>query len=307
MDGVVSGGPRHLAVYTTTYPAALRFLRGWYASLQEQTDSDFELWIGLDGITPAEVEFFVGEKLPAHWISAAPGDSPSALRARAIETMAGGCDAVLFVDSDDEMFPARVALARSALARYDVAACGLRIVDEGGADTGLVFGPSGAVDWENFLPRYNVFGLSNTAYRTETLRRLPSAPVDGPAIDWSLATRAWCAGASLHFDPEPQMAYRQYAANVAKVVPPFAAADVARATDVVRAHYRAMVDGGVPLPPRFRGRLEGARERVEHFRVRVVERPEQLDRYVATLNAIEPQYVWWWCVAHPELEWQWRN
>ena len=304
---MVSAEPRHLAVYTTMYPAAEPFLRGWYASLKGQTDPDFELWVGLDGITPAEVESLVGEKLPARWIPAAPGDSPSALRARAIEAMAGACDAILFVDSDDEMFPARVALARSALAEHDVAACGLRIVDEGGADTGLVFGPSGAVDWEDFLPRYNVFGLSNTAYQSETLRRLPPAPVDGPAIDWSLATRAWCSGASLHFDPVPQMAYRQHTANVAKVVPPFVPADVTRATEVVRAHYRAMVDGSVPLPPVFRGRLERARERVEHFRARIVERPEQLDRYVATLNAMEPQYVWWWCVAHPELEWQWSN
>jgi hypothetical protein len=307
MDGVVSGEPRQLAVYTTIYPAAAPFLRGWYASLRQQTDPDFELWVGLDGITPGEVEPLTGEKLPARWILAEAGDSPAALRARAIEKMAEACDAVLFVDSDDEMFPARVALARSALGAHDVAACGLSIVDEGGADTGLVFGPSGAVDWEDFLPRYNVFGLSNTAYRAETLRRLPPAPVDGPAIDWSLATRAFCSGASLHFDPAPQMAYRQYAANIAKVVPPFVAADVARATEVVRAHYRALLDGGVSVPSPFQSRLEVARERVEMFRQGVISLPPRLERYVAALNDLEPRYVWWWCVAHPQLESLWSN
>jgi hypothetical protein len=307
VDGVVTGEPRRLAVYTTIYPAAAPFLRGWYASLRQQTDPNIELWVGLDGITPAEIESLVGERLEACWILAESGDSPAALRARAIEKMAEACDAVLFVDSDDEMFPARVALARSALARHDVAACGLRIVDEGGTDMGLVFGPSGGVDWEEFLPRYNVFGLSNTAYRAEALRRLPPAPTDGPAIDWSLATRAWCAGSSFHFDPVPQMAYRQYASNVAKVVPPFSASDVVRATEVVRAHYRALLDGDVPLPASFRSRLETARERAETFRERVITMPEQLERYVLALNELEPRYVWWWCVAHPQLEHQWTN
>jgi hypothetical protein len=289
------------------YPAAAPFLRGWYASLRQQTDPDFDLWVGLDGITPAEVESLTGERLPAHWILAESGDTPAALRARAIEQMVEACDAVLFVDSDDEMFPGRVASARSALAHHDVVACALRIVDEGGTDTGVVFGPSGPVDWEEFLPQYNVFGLSNTAYQAEALRRLPPVPADGPAIDWSLITRAWCSGASLHFDPAPQMAYRQYTANIAKVVPPFSAADVAKATEVVRAHYCALLDGGVPLPSPFQSRLEVARERVERFHERVIALPLRLERYVAALKELEPRYVWWWCVAHPQLEHQWTN
>jgi hypothetical protein len=307
MDGVVNIEPRRLAVYTTIYPAAAPFVRGWYASLREQTDPDFELWVGLDGLTPEDVESLLDTRPDARWVMAKPDDTPTSLRVRAIERLTQECDAVLFVDSDDEMFPARVESARSGLARHDVVACGLRIVDKGGADTGLVFGPSGAVDWEKFLPLYNVFGLSNTAYRAETLRRLPPAPADGPAIDWSLATRAWCSGASLHFDPAPQMAYRQYTANVAKVVPPFSAADVAKATEVVRAHYRALLDGGVPLPSPFQSRLEVARQRVEKFRERVVALPLRLERYVAALKELEPRYVWWWCVAHPQLEQQWRN
>lgn len=301
------GLPRRLAVYSTVYPAAAPFLRGWSASLAAQTDRDFELWVGLDGITPEEVESNAGARLEARWVPAQAGESPAALRARAIGEMANACDAVVFVDCDDEMFSPRVAMARCALVTYDVAACGLRIMDERGTDTGLVFGPSGPVDWEQFLPRYNAFGLSNSAYRAETLRSLPPAPSDGPAIDWSLATRAWCSGASLHFDPAPQMAYRQYPANVAKVVPPFSPSDVAAATDVVRAHYRAILDGGVPTPREFRGRLEAARERVEVFHDIVVAEPDRLERYVSNLNAIEPLYVWWWSVANPELERQWRD
>ena len=299
--------PKRMAVYTTVYPAVAPFLPTWYASLQSQTDRDFELWVGLDGLAPADVSSLVGVDVEAQWVVAEPGDTPPSLRARAIDRMVGSCDAILFVDSDDVMFPTRVTSARSALERWDVAACALSIVDQYGAERGIVFGPKGQVDWAEFLPRYNVFGLSNSAYRAETLRRLPPAAGDSVAIDWSLATRAFCAGASMHFDGLPQMAYRQYDANVAKVVPPFSPSDVTRATEVVRAHYTALLDRGVPLPSDFRLRLDAARERLEKFRHDVVAQPKRLDRYVVGLNALEPCYVWWWCVANPDLEAQWRN
>ena len=34
-----------LGVYTTVYPAVMKYLKQWYSSVQCQTDSDFELWI----------------------------------------------------------------------------------------------------------------------------------------------------------------------------------------------------------------------------------------------------------------------
>jgi hypothetical protein len=305
---MVGHAARRLAVYTTIYPAARRFVRQWYSSLLEQTDRDFELWVGLDGITPGEVMNLVGEDPGARWISAEPGETPSGLRARAVRQIGEAFADVVLVDCDDWMYPDRVASARAQLARHDVVACALRIVDEAGQDTRLVFGLTGPSDWRDLLPRYNVFGFSNSAYRAEVLRSLPAASSGGPAIDWSLATRAWCAGASLHFDSgPPQMAYRQYAGNVARVLPPFSPADVAGATGVVRAHYEDLLDQSVALPDAYRSRLEQARGRLERFRVDVVERPDRLERYVSDLNRIEPRYVWWWCVAHPELEGQWTS
>ena len=34
-----------LGVYTTIYPAVLKYLPEWYQSVQKQTDQEFELWI----------------------------------------------------------------------------------------------------------------------------------------------------------------------------------------------------------------------------------------------------------------------
>ncbi|HEX6640072.1 MAG TPA: hypothetical protein VF215_03115, partial [Thermoanaerobaculia bacterium] len=35
--------------------------------------------------------------------------------------------------------------------------------------------------------------------------------------------------------------------------------------------------------------------------------PERLDRYTAALNKLPPKYVWWWTVAHPDLEDVWTT
>jgi hypothetical protein len=295
-----------LALYTTWYPGVERFLPAWSSSVYGQTDRDFDVWIGVDGLDPDRLAAEAPVPPGASWIVGPPGATPSEVRQRAVARLADQYCAVIFVDSDDWLLPDRIESARAALQRYDVTACALKIVDGAGCDLGLVFGPPGPVDWAGFLPRYNVFGLSNAAYRTETLRRIPPAPADCVAFDWQLVTHAWCGGASLHFDEIPRMVYRQYGTNVARVVRPFTASDIERETAIVASHHRTM--GALAAQaPEFRGRLEAARERVDLFRERVVAQPEQLERYVATLNAMEPQYVWWWCVAHPELEWQWRN
>jgi hypothetical protein len=309
VDGLVTAlatPARRLAVYTTIYPGAERFLPRWWSSLRAQTDKDFELWIGLDVLTPDDVARRLGESPSARWIPAVVGETPAVLRARAIAAIVEQSDAVVFVDCDDELFPDRIAQARAALTRSDVSACALRIIDEEGHDLGCVFKTRADEDWEEFLPRYNVFGLSNSAYRSEVLRRLPPAEPNGAAIDWSLATRAFAAGASLAFDPRPGMAYRQYADNIAKVLPPFRAADIPRATEVVRAHYRSLLGAAGSVRPAFRSRLERARDKVEAF-ARGVARPEALENYVRALNRLPPRFVWWWSVAHPELESQWSH
>ena len=294
-----------LALYTTWYPGVEPFLPAWSSSVHAQTDRNFDVWIGVDGLDPDQLVAEASVPSGASWIVGPPRATPAEVRQKAIARLVDEYKAVIFADSDDWLLPDRVASAREALRHHDVTACALKIVDGQGRDLGLVFGPAGPVDWTEFLPSYNVFGLSNAAYRTEILRLLPSAPADCVAYDWHLVTHAWCGGASLQFDETPRMAYRQYGVNVARVVRPFEAADIERSTGIVAAHHRALREVDAPLE--FQGRLEAARDRVERFRDRIVAQPERLERYVTSLNQIEPRYVWWWCVAHPDLEWQWKN
>jgi hypothetical protein len=293
-----------LAVYSTWYPGVEQFLPAWAASLAAQTDKDFDLWVGADTLAEGTVD---GLPLPAppRWIPSLPGETPGALRSRALSRIVKEGVAVVLVDSDDVLHPERIARARAALAGADVSGCALRVVDDAGRATGAVFGPGPDEDPGGLLPRYNVFGMSNTAWRHEALAASLPVPASCLLVDWLLATRAWASGARLAFDARPAMDYRQYAANTAKVMPPFSTADIRAAAARVRDHYAILFSGG-SIPEPYRAPLSDARARAERFARAVVD-PVLLEQYTVALNRLAPRYVWWWSVANPQLESIWNR
>lgn len=296
-----------LALCTTMYRGVEPFLSEWYDSVERQTDRAFDLWVALDGLTPADVAAAIGRMPHAEWLEMEAGMTPARIRSETFQRLVDRYSAVVPVDSDDVLHPSRVAAAREALLHADVAACALDVMDARGCDLGVVFSMPAGADAAGLLPRCNVFGLSNSAYRSATLRRCLPVPDDCVLIDWLLATRAWAMGATLAFDVTPRMRYRQHAANTAPMLPPFAGEQVLAASGRVLGHYRAVLDGAWPLPPEARERLEAERARVAAFDAAVRARPAALERYVRELNALPPMRVWWWQVAHPSLEPTWSN
>jgi hypothetical protein len=300
-------GADRLALYTTAYPAVERFLADWYGSVVAQSDREFDLWIGLDGLSPERVLAGLGSAARVTWVHGRAGESPAGLRGRAMECMTREYDGIVFADSDDRLEPGRIADARAALVQWDVYACALRIMDEAGHDLGVVFEPPADADVGSLLPRYNVFGLSNSAYRAPVLRNCLPLPAGCVLADWMLATRAWLGGARMDFDRRPGMWYRQYGQNVARVVGPFSSDDVRAAARLVIEHYRLLLSGGAPMPAPEAAALHAARARVERFQRAVTSSDAVCQRYVEALNRLPTRYVWWWCVAHPELEALWSN
>lgn len=296
----MADGVRTVALYTTVYPGAEPYLPAWYASVQAQTDRRFDLWIGVDLLEPGAVERAMGSKVKATWVRGAPGDTPAQIRQRALARIAARYDAVVLVDSDDVLHPSRVAGARAALETSDLAACAMQLVDQQGDPLGITFTLPPGTTPDAVLPRTNVFGLSNTAFRSALLRRCLPIPTGAVLVDWFLATRAWLLGARLAFDPAVRMHYRQHAANTVRVCPPYTARQVARDAGLVQQHFRHVLgagpEGGVPA--RW-AHLESTAQDVDAFCERVVARPDRLARYVRQLNALEPAPVWWTWVAHP--------
>jgi len=297
-----------LALYTTWYPGVEPYLTAWHRSVAAQTDADFDVWVGVDALDGDAIAARLSSGPSLRLLPQPAGASPARVRGNAIAALLDRYAGIVFVDSDDLLEPTRVAAARRALESVDVSACALRIIDGEGRDLGLVFGDGNPADWSDFLPQYNVFGLSNSAYRTSVLRRCLPLGSESPLVDWLLVTRAWALGARLDFDRTPRMAYRQYAANIARVVPPFSEDEIRRATARVLEHYRAVLETpGWALPPEPAAALARASRRAGEFADAIAQSPSTLRRYTEALNARPPRYVWWWLVANPDLESVWRN
>ena len=304
----VTGAMHRIAVYTTIYPGVEVYLPDWYRSVEEQTDQDFQLWIGLDGMEAGGVETAIGAHLEAVWVPSKADNTPARIRQRSLAQIVEDFDAVILVDSDDILHPTRVAAARAALQTSDLAACALRLVDHQREDLGTTLTLPGHALPENILPRNNVFGFSNSAYRSELLRRCLPLPADSVLIDWFLATKAWLMGARLAFDPVVRMEYRQHRANMAPIRSPFDAKQVTRDTRKVLEHYHLLLASPMEnvLPDRWAQVQEAAAD-VQLFFDQVVSRPRKLENYVRNLNRLEPEVIWWWDVAQPALQWMWKD
>jgi hypothetical protein len=298
-----------LGVYTTVYPAVLKYLPEWYRSVQSQTDTDFELWIGLDALNRSDVEAELGSSLNAYWIQATENSTPALVRDQALRQMTAANLDVVLVDSDDVLDPSRVASAREALRNSDLTACALEIVDEGGQSLGSKLNLDPAVKPSQVLPGNNVFGFSNSAYRCELLERCLPVPRDAVLVDWYIATRAWLFGAELSFDHNVRMKYRQYSANTARVRLPFWPDQILSDSLLVRKHFQLVLASGGQdhfLPGRWVELLRVARD-IEQFERYINQSPANLNSYLDSLNRAVKQPIWWTSVAYSPLAHMWKQ
>src|SRR5690606_41299324 len=90
----------NLAVYVVAYPAALRFLDAFWASLEPQLRTGFRLYFSLDGVSPDEVRATTGSDAAVKFLPAAPGASPAALRSASPDQLAPTYHGLIFLDLD---------------------------------------------------------------------------------------------------------------------------------------------------------------------------------------------------------------
>ncbi|HLY40600.1 MAG TPA: hypothetical protein VKR52_05270 [Terracidiphilus sp.] len=298
-----------LAVYTTIYPAVLKYLAEWYRSVLAQTDQDFELWIGLDALSEADVEDALGCHVEARWVPAPRKSTPAQVRDLALtQLVAAGCDVIL-VDSDDILHPSRVAAARREIQTNDLTACALEIVGQKGQSLGSEFNFDRGVKVSEILPGNNVFGFSNSAYRWELLERCLPIPEDAVLCDWYLATRAWLFGAALSFDHDVRMKYRQYDANTAKVRLPFTADQVLSDAALVRRHFQLVLASGdqEAFSPGRWAEFQRRADEIEQFDRYIHQSSANLNSYLEALNGAVKQAIWWTSVAYSPLAHMWKQ
>ena len=295
-----------LALYTTVYPGVEPYLKEWYRSVLAQTDQDYRLWVGVDALGVEAVKSAAGAEIEAEWVVAAGRQTPAQIRQKALARVVETCDAVVLVDSDDVLHASRVKAARDTLQAGDLVGCALRLVDQQGRDLSATFGLPPCTSANEIFPRNNVYGLSNSAFRSDLLRKCLPIPKEAVLVDWFLSTKAWLLGARLSFDPVARMDYRQHGANMARVRAPFHSGQVAQDTERVREHIRLIRT--LPVQGFIFERLqllEKTADEIELFHRKVARVPERLDAYVRTLNELNPDPLWWACVANPALSQMW--
>lgn len=296
-----------VAVFSTVYPEGARYFSDWYQSILAQTDSNFDVWIGCDRISVSDAEKAMGGTLPATWILKEENESAIHLRERMVREIVKDYSMVIFVDSDDILMPKRVEAAKEALRSYDFYGCSMKLIDEGGVSLDRHFHPPKNYDVYELIVRNNIFGLSNTAYRTDVLEKCLPFPDNCILLDWFIATKALNSSASPFFDKEVRMFYRQHSLNTARVLPPFSTEHIILSTKRVLDHYICVL-GDIPhLSLKLKEKIILAQTEVVEFNMRILESEELLQLYVNNLNELATDNVWWSCVANPQLEDLWKN
>lgn len=294
-----------IALYTTIYPGVEKYLKPWYQSVLSQSDNDFDIYIGLDGMEIDKVKEAIGVDLDANWVIASKEDTPAMIREKAIRKMLDNYRGIVFVDSDDLLERNRIKDARVSLEKYGLTGCSMRIINEAGIDIGVPFTIPPGADIYRTLIRNNVYGLSNTTYRTDILKHCLPIPNDCVLVDWFLAMRAMINGGNLSFDKACGMAYRQHSNNIARVIPPFTPQQVIMATNYVLGHYSCLLNAIREIPPNIQSDIENANEYIYRFREAITNSKDLLDVYVNSLNKLSSIHLWWDFVAHSQLEEVW--
>ena len=292
-----------LAVYAVIYPAALRFLAPFWASLSPQLPGVDAVYLSLDGVAPDTVRAVTGKHPTVRLLQAAPGASPATIRSNALAHLA---------HADDILLPGRLSAAAAALESADVYGSAMQVVDELGEPVGgAVFAPTPSQvesigSGTTLLARVNVFGFSNSAYRAATLLDCLPVPDDTVMMDWLVASRAYLAGATPAFDLRPRMLYRQYGENTAGVLPPFGSERVVRDAGRVAVHHAKLL-GGPHGTARSPSPFVSAKELSHGFRAWLAdgpadgEGPTRPREYATKLARVErPVWLWWEHVAAQE-------
>lgn len=291
---------RNIALYTTMYPGGEPYWGSFLESVASQTDENFDLWVGIDDLDPDAIRKMVQNHLDVPLYLFTGEENPSAIRRRSLREITKRYNAVILVDSDDVLLPSRIEAARRGVEDADVVGCALELSDVYGQSLGDIFSPPASEDILSLLPFLNVFGFSNTVYQCATLERCLPYTDDVELMDWYVATKAWLLNATLAFDPEPRMYYRQYDENMAGVMGPFTLERIRADIPRVLRHYQLVMRSDLreAIPERLRALAE-ARSRLCQYWTAIQRQPERLDEHARSLNFDGRIPMWWEWVTAP--------
>lgn len=198
-----------------------QFLPAQLASLEQQTHSNWRLIVSDDGSTDATVTIIehFAQRVPQDVeIRKGPGRGPSAnfVSLAADRSIAG--DYFAFCDQDDVWFPAKLQHALSWLRNVPAATPAVyggrtRLVSADGAPYGRAPLFAKAPSFANALAQ-SIAGANTMLFNRATKSMIERAgQLTVVSHDWWLYQLVTGSGGIVHYDPVPQVDYRQHAGN----------------------------------------------------------------------------------------------
>jgi len=200
---------------SVVHPGSRRFLGPFLDSVMSQTDSEFRVLLGLDGVSPSDIG-----KMPqssrVEFIDVT-GMTIAQNRFHLIDTARQrGFQVGVMGDSDDLFSPNRVEVIRSQLGEVGAAIVVTELLPFQKTAEFSGTGRIGRRLSSGHSPHpllCNYFGFSNTAFTLESFRMPPLPPEELLPVDWYFFLHLLLDGLPVRVATDAVTAYRQHAGN----------------------------------------------------------------------------------------------
>lgn len=278
----------NVAFLTTIYPMPEHYLIRFFESLAAQDQTNWDLVIVNDGYSHVDQLLSRYAQLNVTVLNGVN----NIVKNREIginHILSVNYEIVIFGDADDYFSNNRISKSMELLAKNDIVVNDLSSVDE----TGLILDECifsyrlenrNEINFE-FIRDKNIFGLSNTAIKTELLKNI-HFNTTVIALDWYIFSQVlFNHKTKAIFTNESITWYRQHAANIAGVNQN-SKEKIKKDISVKKLHYQALS----ALNDKFRKEALAFQELEQNMK----KNENELNQYIIKINQLCPKPIFWW-------------
>lgn len=271
--------------FSVVYPQALPYLRDLRDSALAQMRKDFDMVLVNDNCDKAQIkEIF----RPLNVIILDSVGGFSGNRTQGINYARNyGYKYILFCDADDSFTANRYerTVAEFEDSNADILVCNLNIADEQCQPfLKNYFSKEISEDrWidVDFLKDKNIFGMSNTAIRLNSMKEDIQIP-ETPIVDWLLFTLLLSKGLKAKYMMDSMVNYRQYGTNMIGITR-YDVASFRKLAGLKNDHYRLLAESGYMQYVKLYQESKALQELTD----------EKIKQIIKRELAIHPQPLWW--------------
>ena len=272
---------RRTAFFTTIYPMNKEYLFGFFSSLRKQTYRYFDVIVVNDRYE--NFEELENEFSSLNIVELAYSGTPAENREYGVNyILEHDYDILIFGDSDDYFDTDRVQVSVDMLNGFDIVVNDITLFDKNGISCQKYIsnrvGNNTTIDLD-FIKEKNIFGMTNTAVRVNTLRNI-TFDESLLAVDWYLFSILLSKKYKAIFTNDTETFYRQYTDNTIGLGD-ITEASILKGIAVKFKHYELMQEENIQYKSLF---------------VEICELKKKIEnrKYVEKLKKQNIQNPFWW-------------